>query len=204
MLKILSILVIVVLLMYFSTIRAKKKIKSEYIIGAPIQNIFWGLFIFGSPILFLYGLSSFQPLNFLKVSIYLITIPYIFALVYILIRRNTIIPWGNDYPFLKFMAIIGAPVVFAMFIYGSFLTINGLFDKSEALILEATVAGKRLSGGERPVPYIALRLVADSQVKLEEVSVNEVVYNSKNIGSKVKVKTKLGFLGVRWIEGYEL
>ena len=89
-------------------------------------------------------------------------------------------------------------LILTAFMYGggTALTANVIFDSSEPALYEATVLGKRISGGRHKRKYLDISPWIDGKTEHKEVAAAGILYAESEAGDKVSVKLYGGKLGI--------
>jgi hypothetical protein len=97
-----------------------------------------------------------------------------------------------------YLSLVGAVIILAFYSYGVLISLNCVFDSSKPEIFTASVLSKRVSSGKTTTYYLELAPWGP-QEKVEEISVDEVVYDRVDEGENVNVYFKKGTLDIPWV-----
>lgn len=97
----------------------------------------------------------------------------------------------------KLSLIILAFIFSAVFGFGAVLSVNSTFDTSLAVVYQAKVLNKSVSGGKVSTYYLKISPWG-SKKKTSNTRVRPNIYKRKNIGDTVEIYTHQGRLGIPW------
>lgn len=181
-------LICVIAVKYFNgLIRIDRRNDTAY------PTIFWALFVTSSGI-FLRALLDFNIFDYTKAWAPSILI----ALAYI-----TALTIGNkEFKFNKpkdCLIIIGFSIFMFGYGYGSVITLNCLYDKSELETFNATIINKRINSGKSTTYYLELTPWGP-QKEIDEVSVSKDLFNKLEKNDEVKIYFLKGKFEIPWFE----
>jgi hypothetical protein len=165
--------------------------------GRGLHWLFWGPLIFGPPLLAMYGLSRFQPLNPNDPAILRsVLIGYAFVFVVLLVSRRRAFPWATRAPGFAAFSLVVVPVVGVFLGSCVFLFGNALLDRSKPRDSIRLIDERR-----RPNEY---SLMCERQVLTGERL--QVPRGTPPLarGTRIVLTVREGFFGSPWIAKYRI
>lgn len=181
-------IICVIVLKYFKgLIRIDERKDTAY------PTIFWAIFA-ASMGLCLRGLLDYNIFDYSKIWTPSILIALTFIAVLTIGNKEFKFNKAKDY-----LTILGFLIFMLGYGYGTVVTLNCMYDKSEPEIFNATILDKRISSGKSTTYYLELTPWGQ-QKEIDEVSVSKNLYNKLGKNDKVNIYFMKGQFDIPWFE----
>lgn len=166
--------------------------------GSKLELIFYGVLIFGSPILMLVGIQ-YYPLVDANHPVYwklpLITASLSFIL-FVLFRKR-IFSWGDKMPWLMWVSSVALSCVIGMLILGMVLVLNAGLDSAGPKSHDVVVIDKHYIDGGYSLEF---NYRNDTSSRID---VSEQAYVRVSTGEHIRLNVCPGYFGWPWVLDYE-
>jgi len=166
-------------------------IRTDEVKGTAYPTIFWALFA-PSLGLCLRALFDYNIFDYSNLWIPLTTITLLLIVVILLGNKEFKFKKAKDY-----LAILGISVFGLAYGYGTIVSLNCVYDKSEPVFYTSKIISKRISSGKSTTYYFELTPWGP-QKETEEVSVSRTLYNNHEVGNQVTIYFKKGQFEIPW------
>lgn len=161
--------------------------------NSAYPSIFWGFFATVMA-LFLRSLLDFQIMDYSGVWIPLFIIAAIYIVLLLFCTEEARYDKASDY-----LGAFGVLIIVFSYAYGSFVTVNCVFDQSEPEVFNATILDKTISSGKSKSHYLELTPWGP-RTEAERVMVPKSFYESHQIKDEVTVYLMKGKFDIPWYE----
>jgi len=166
--------------------------------GTKIELIFYGVLIFGSPILMLVGIQNY-PLVDANHPVYwkLPLIAACLSFILFALFRERIFSWGDKIPWLMWASTVAFSCVIGMLILGTALVLNAGLDSAGPKSHEVVIIDKhKIDGGYS----LEFKYGNDTSSRID---VTEQEFVRVSTGEQVRLNVCPGYFGWPWVIDYD-